>query len=172
MSRTMDDIMKRITQSPFASFAPESEWLAIDKHFVNNCRTLRGYFGGLIDAKKKAKDLNAQDIVSLLLQDENYQNREDIIDDIIVMYIAGSRTVQATTSNLITSLLFNPDCYTKLHEETDPLMERVKDDIMGKMNLEDIEELEYVKQCYQESMRLCAPAQTSSTSCVNKDVNI
>ena len=72
MSRTMDDIMKRITQSPFASFAPESEWLAVDKHFTNNCRTLREYFGGLIDAKKKAKDVNSQDIVSLLLQDENY----------------------------------------------------------------------------------------------------
>ena len=64
------------------------------------------------------------------------------------MYIAGSKTVQTTTSNLITSLIFNPECYKKLHEETDPFMERVKDDIMGKMNLEDIDELEYVKQCY------------------------
>ena len=108
MSRLMDDVMKRITQSPFAAVSPESEWLAIDKHYANNCRTLRGYFGGIIDKIKQTKDANAQDIVSLLLQDENYQNREDIIDDIIVMYIAGSRTVQATTSNLITSLIFNP----------------------------------------------------------------
>lgn len=145
MSRLMDDVMKRITQSPFAAVSPESEWLAIDKHYANNCRTLRGYFGDIIDKIKQKKDTNAQDIVSLLLQDENYQNREDIIDDIIVMYIAGSRTVQTTTSNLITSLIFNPEYYKKLHEETDPFMERVKDDIMGKMNLEDIEELEYVK---------------------------
>ena len=127
---------------------PDSEWLTVDKHYAINCRTLRQYFGNIIDNRKKEKDENAQDIVSLLLQDENYQNREDIIDDIIVMYIAGSRTVQVTTSNLITSLLFNPECDKKLHEEVDPFMDRVKDDIMGKMNLEDVENLEYVKQCY------------------------
>ena len=35
----------------------------------------------------------------------------------------------------------------------DPYMEKVKDDIMGKMTLEDVDELDYVKMCYQESMR-------------------
>jgi len=91
---------------------------------------------------------------------------------LFVMFIAGSKTVQTTTSNLITSLLFNPDCYKRLREEIDPLMSRVQDDIMAKMNLEDVEELEFTKMCYMESMRIEAPAQTSSTSCVNKDVNI
>ena len=88
------------------------------------------------------------------------------------MYFAGSLTVQATTSNVITSLIFNPECYKKLREEIDPFMDRVKDDIMGKMKLEDLEELEYTKLCYQESMRICSPAPSSSTSCVNKDVTI
>ena len=86
--------------------------------------------------------------MSLLLEDENYQNREDIIDDVILMYIAGSKTVQATTSNLITSLIFNQECFKKLRAEIDPFMERVKDNIMGKMKLEDLDDLEYVKQCY------------------------
>ena len=85
--------------------------------------------------------------MSLLLEDENYQNREDIVDVVILMFIAGSKTLQATTSNLINSLIFNKECFDKLRAEIDPYMEHVKDDIMGKMKLEDIDELEYVKQC-------------------------
>ena len=110
--------------------------------------------------------------MSILLQDENYQNTEDIIDDVFVMFLAGSKTVQTTTSNLITSLLFNPDVYKKFRAEVDPLMDRVKDDIVTKMSLEDVDNLEYMKMCYQESMRIESPVASSSTSCVNKDVNI
>ena len=51
-------------------------------------------------------------------------------------------------------------------------MEKIKDDIIGKMTLEDVDELDYVKMCYQESMRCHAPAPMSSTSMVNRDVTI
>ena len=88
------------------------------------------------------------------------------------MFLAGSKTVQVTTSNLITSLLHNPDVHKKFLGEVDSLMDRVKDDIMGKMNYEDVENLEYVKMCYQESMRIEAPAAGTSTSMFSKDVNI
>ena len=57
MNNLMEDIMKRMTQSPFASMAPETEWLAIDKRDAENCRTIRGYFGKIIDERKKSKDL-------------------------------------------------------------------------------------------------------------------
>lgn len=172
MNLILSDVLIKLSSSPTASFAPEMEWFAADKRFAENCRALRGYYAGIINDKKAANDPNAQDIVSILLQDENYQDTEDIIDDIFVMFLAGSKTVQTTTSNLITSLLFNTKVHEKFLKEVDPLMDRVKDDILNKMSHEDVEELDYVKMCYQESMRIAAPAEGSSTSCFNKPVTI
>ena len=68
----LEDVMTRITSSPMASFNPESEFFTVDKRFADNCRAVRGYFAKIINDKKQAKDSNAQDIVSILLQDENY----------------------------------------------------------------------------------------------------
>ena len=48
-------------------------------------------------------------------------------------------------------------------------MDGIQDDIMGKMTLEEVDELEYVKMCYQETMRRDAPAAVSGTSTVLKD---
>ena len=73
------------------------------------------------------------DIISILLQDKNYQNTEDIIDDIFSMYFDGVMTVQATTTNTITSLMFNPECLAKMRAETDPVMNSIKDKIMKKL---------------------------------------
>ena len=59
-----------------------------------------------------------------------------MIDDILIMYYSGAMTVQATTTNTITSLIFNPECLAKLRAEVDSVMDGVKDDIMNKLNLD------------------------------------
>ena len=69
------------------------------------------------------------------MQDKTYQNTEDIVDDILVLYYKGAMSVQATTTNTITSLIFNPECLAKLRAEVDSVMDGVKDDIMKKVNL-------------------------------------
>ena len=69
-------------------------------------------------------------------------------------------------------MCYEPGAKEKLLAEIDPLMDSVKDDIMGKMTLESIEDLEYTKMCYQETMRRDAPAVISSTSCLSKDALI
>ena len=148
MNKLQDDMMARVMSNPLASVFPEKELFAIDKYFADNCRTIRGFFRDIIEMKKKVKDSSAQDIISLLLHDPNYQDADDIVDDIIVMYFAGSKTIQATTSNVMTSLIFNPEVHKKLLNEVDPYMASVKDDIMGKMTLEGVEDLEYTKMCY------------------------
>ena len=88
------------------------------------------------------------------------------------MFLAGSKTVQITTTNLITNLIHHPEVYQKLRAEIDPYMATVKDDIMNKMTLEGVDELPYTKMCFQESMRMDSPAGMSSTSCMSKDLNI
>ena len=45
-------------------------------------------------------------------------------------------------------MLYEPEIYVKLQAEVDPFMTKVKDDIMGKMNLESVEDLDFVKMCY------------------------
>ena len=91
------------------------ELLAVDKYYLANCYNMRDYFRKIVEDKKAAINKGeAADIVSLLLQDENYQETDDIIDDLFVMFFAGSKTVQTTTSNLITGLLHNPDIEKRL----------------------------------------------------------
>ena len=51
-------------------------------------------------------------------------------------------------------------------------MDRVKDDILGKMSYEDVENLDYVRMCYQESMRFEAPLAGTATSKFSRDVSI
>ena len=67
--------------------------LPTDKYYFKNCLTIRSFIGSIIDEKKAVKNSNASDVISLILQDENYQVTEDIIDDVIVMFFAGSKTV-------------------------------------------------------------------------------
>ena len=51
-------------------------------------------------------------------------------------------------------------------------MEKVKDDIMTKMTREGVDELEYVKMVYSETMRRDAPAGMSKFQSVTKDMRI
>jgi len=69
------------------------------------------------------------------------------------MFFAGSKTVQTTTTNLISTMQFEPEEYARLRSEVDSFMDKVKGDIMGKMDLDSLQELEFVKQCYMETMR-------------------
>jgi cytochrome P450 len=107
-------------------------------------------------------------MLSIIVNDENYQNEEDIIDDFLVMFIAGAKTVQITTTNFIMMMKHRPDIKAKFEAEYQPLMEQVKDDIMKKMTPDLIENLEYTKMTYQEILRRYSPIPTSSTNTVSK----
>mmetsp|Transcript_17415 Transcript_17415/g.22018 ORF Transcript_17415/g.22018 Transcript_17415/m.22018 type:complete len:142 (-) Transcript_17415:532-957(-) len=131
------------------SYFCDAEIFAADKYYCANSRVCRDYLRKIIDDRKKQGiDADAEDVLSLLLQDENYQETEDLIDDIIFLYIAGSKTVQSTTSNTITSLLHEPEVRQRLLAEVDPFMSGVQGDIMEKMTITDVDALEYVKQVY------------------------
>ena len=80
--------------------------------------------------------------------------------------------MQNTTTNFITLMCHNPEEHKRLLACVDPFMKGVKDDIMGKMTIEAVDELEYVKLAYNETMRVDTPIATSTTSCMNKDVKV
>jgi len=175
MDVLIDDSIKRITQNPLiamSEFFAEKEIFTIDTRFIKNARSLRGFMTQIINDKRKLNDPEACDIISLLLGDENYQNTDELIDDVLVMFIAGSKTVQNTTTNLITTLLHEPDQMARMRATVDPFMAKVSDNIMEKMTMDSVEEAEYIKMAYQEVMRRDAPLQASSTSCMSKDIKI
>ena len=98
------------------------------------------------------------DMISLLVQDPIYKDQvNDIVDDVLVMFIAGSKTLQVTTTNLITHLLHRPDIKEKLYAEVNPILEKTHEDFMSLLNTEVIEELDYLKMCYSEVLRYDSP---------------
>ena len=44
----------------------------------------------------------------MLLSDDYYDNDENLIDDIIIMFFAGSKTVQSATSTLFVNMIYEP----------------------------------------------------------------
>ena len=112
--KLLTDIMARIMKNPLVmmhEYFADNAILSTDKYYFKNCLTIRSFIGSIIDEKKAAKNPDASDVISLILQDENYQVTEDIIDDVIVMFFAGSKTVQTATTNLISTMQFEPEEY-------------------------------------------------------------
>lgn len=102
----------------FALFIPALftyQITAADKRFFTNCKYLRDYIKGIINERKKGNKGGLAvgdnlDMISMLLQDDNYKNNiEDIVDDVIVMFIAGTKTVQGTTTNFIGQYVNNEE---------------------------------------------------------------
>ena len=147
-----------------------------DKRFFANCKSLRNFLLQVIKERKAStpKEDDADvDMISILIEDPTYKDQvEDIVDDVIVMFIAGSKTLQTTTTNLITHLLHRPDIKEKLYAEVNPILERTQEDFMKLLTTDVIEELDYLKMCYSEVLRHDSPIPQSSTSCFSKDVVI
>lgn len=57
--------------------------------------------------------------MNILLETEFYQKNDDelLIDEIITFFLAGMKTSQTTTTNLIYQLIKNPDIKNKLLQE-------------------------------------------------------
>ena len=176
MDAIIEDQMSRLTKNPLLKINPakyaEKEIFAVDTRFFANVRELRGFIKKIIEAKKEQKDNEAGDIVALLLQDSSYQNEEDIIDDMLLMFIAGSKTIMSVTINYICSMLHYPDEEKRLRVEVDDLFKQIGSDVIGKLNQEAVEDLEYVKNSYNESLRLNSAASISQISQMTRNVTI
>ena len=115
----LDDITSRLMTNPFiqmSSYFNEKELFAVDSRYFANCKSLRGLLQSAIEKKKQlnAKVDDATDIVSLLIHEESYKDDADIVDDLIVLFIAGSATIQNTTTNFISNMLSNPREHQRL----------------------------------------------------------
>ena len=112
-NQMIEDMMYRILNNPLISINARKyinrEIFEVDKRMFENCRVLRGFVGEIVEDRKRRTDLDADDLVSLILEDPSYQEVEEIIDDVLILFMAGSKTTQATTSNLISFMLHEPE---------------------------------------------------------------
>ena len=117
--------------------------------------------------------MSATDLIGILLEDGSYKdNIEEIIDDIIILFIAGSKTIQATTTNFITHLLEDKELCDKFHAEIDPILDPIKDQIQEKLTTEIVEDFEYLKLVYFEVLRYNTPFPMGSAAVFTKDITI
>ena len=83
--------------------------------------------------------------MSILMDVEIYQGRDDlIIDEMLSVFVGAIKTTQSTTTNLICYMDMNPHIKAKLLEEVRPPLEEVKDDILGELKFETVSEFDYL----------------------------
>jgi len=103
MDKLFWDILDRFKANPLSTAIPSLLLYQItecDRRFFYNCGVLRSFLRDTIKKAQANPNPDAEDVVSMLAADSLYsKNIDDIVDDVIVMFIAGSKTVQATTTN-------------------------------------------------------------------------
>lgn len=88
----------------------------------------------IIDDRRKgsAKSFTGEDndTLSVLLSSSAYEGRDELIkDELFGFFLAGMKTVQITTTNLIYYLTKHDDIRAKLMKEILPVVDAAKNDI-------------------------------------------
>ena len=85
-----------------------------------------------------------------------------IIDEVVTFLLAGMKTIQISTTNLIYYLTKHQNIKEKLLKEILPPVEAVKDNLIEGFTLETVTDFEYLSNCYYESLRIEPPVANSS----------
>ena len=151
-----------------------------------NVERLRKLFQRIVDERKVAMQqpdyVETCDLLSTLLQDDLFKNdSESIINECLTMFFAGTQTVSITTSNLIQYLLQQPHYIQKIRDEykqmiVDPF---VQNNDAGKevnldnmMTIENIYDLKFYIQCFNESLRMEPPVKASTSCMLLEDLDL
>ena len=151
-----------------------------------NVDRLRKLFQRIVDERKVAMQqpdyVETCDLLSTLLQDDLFKNdSESIINECLTMFFAGTQTVSITTSNLILYLLQQPHYIQKIRDEykqmiVDPFVQsndagkQVNLDNM--MTIENIYDLKFYIQCFNESLRMEPPVKASTSCMLLEDLDL
>lgn len=117
--------------------------------------------------------------MEIMLRNTVFADNEDmIIEESLSMFLAGSITVAAATSNLICYLLMNPNVEDKLRKSLSKIFNAFNDqkgtikDLVDEMTMEKLEFVEddYLKYCFNETMRIEPSLPINSTYCFSEDV--
>jgi len=103
---------------------------AFDKRFVRNVTIFRNYFIEELNRRKQKPLENANDLMSMLMNDPVYKGHDGvIIDDVWSMLLAGMKTIQVSSSNLIMWSTFHPEVKKRLVDEIDSKLNPIADNL-------------------------------------------
>lgn len=153
------DYQSSIKQTPLSSFTDLPNWtdkLSIKSHIaMRAAKRIHAVVDEIID--KAGEKENQDTLVAHLLaandgrDTENSLNREQIRNEIIVLFMAGHETTANSLAWCWYLLSQSPDVEAKLHAELDEVLE-------GRLpSFSDVAKLPYTRAIFDESIRLYPP---------------
>ncbi|CDW76112.1 cytochrome p450 [Stylonychia lemnae] len=151
-----------------------------DQEVQYNAEQVIEYIRKLIQIKRisfaQTGHYEGDDLLSVLLQDEVFQDSDQmIIDECITFFIAGSQTTAVTISNFLCYIAQSQEYEKKIRWEFGKLLYNYGMDIQKltkELDLNKIEEFEYLKFCFYETLRIEPPVIISSSVKLTEDQEI
>ena len=92
-----------------------------------------------------------------------------MIDEILTFFLAGMKTIQVSTTNLIYYLTKHSEIKTKLLNEILPPVQLASDNIVENLSYDTVMDFNYLQHCYYESLRIEPPVSGSIPQMFTKD---
>ena len=126
----------------------------------------RELLNSIIEDRKRSKE-TYDDLLDMLLEsryeDGSAMDNEQLIDEILILFVAGHETTSNALSFTTTLLALHPEIQEKVYHE-------VSQSIGKELSLmEQFSKSQYTKQCIEESMRLYPPAYFSDREAIEDD---
>ena len=123
---------------------------------LDACAEIRRHLGQLVDDHLEAGESAYNDIASACIAARDPEsgcpfNRKELIDELGVMFLAGHETTASALTWLFFILSVRPEILTRIRQE----VEAVAGD--GPISFEQARQLRYVRQVFQETLRLYPP---------------
>ena len=129
------------------------------RRYKRNVATLRAALQKMIDDRRSGKTKchfgEDGDLLGILLQNDLYRgNDEKTKDELVILFLAGNETIKTSSTNTVCYLTMDPVVKAKFMSEINPVLERCSDNFLEKLTIDEVESFDYVRRCWQESMRL------------------
>lgn len=134
------------------------------KHTLSLCEESRSILLSLIEERRASEEV-FDDLLDMLLEakyeDGTSMTNEQLIDEILILFVAGHETTSNALSFTLHLLANHPNVQEELYDE-------IKSVTTSDL-LEKIQSLSFTKQCVEESMRLYPPAYFSDRVAIEDD---
>ena len=112
---------------------------ARDFRFKRNVENEKNVIRKMIRERKEGKSgtyfKDQSDLLSVLVDNEFYRDQEEkIVDEVIMIFLAGSKTTQNTAANMFCYFEKNPEIKKIVQKEIDDKLTPLSNDIMGKFD--------------------------------------
>ena len=136
-----------------------------DRRLVRNIKRFRNLIKKFVRDVRSGtvKSDNDSDLLSILIKSDLYKDDEELlVDEVITFFGAGMKTIQTSTTNMLYFLMQNDDYLKQVCSETFPVIDKVKDNILEKLDYDAVMEFQDTAKIYSEVLRIQPPVSISS----------